>query len=166
MSDDKGLTVSNGTIRKIIAAAVCDVTAYISASKDPFITGGQYSNKLLLDRIRMWCFDRQLDLGHPEKASEVWLSLCSRGLLKGDKTFDNPPRPIQPPPPPRNAQPKPPPTPPKPPSGEQYKDRDQNDAPAGGLDEGAEDDWKDKKDRKTDWRDEGEDWKKETGDET
>lgn len=164
MSDDKGLTVSNGTIRKLVAAAVCDMAAYVSTSKDPFITGGQYSNKMLLDRIRMWCFDRQLDLGHPEKASEVWLSLCSQGLLKGDKTFDHPPKPINQPFLPPN--PKPPKLPPKPPSGEQYKDRDQNDSPAGGLDEEAGDDWKDKKDRKKDWRDEGEDWKKEPDDET
>ncbi len=166
MNDDKGLTVSNRTIRKIVAAAVCDMAAYISATKDPFITGGQYPNKQFLDRIRAWCFDRQLDLGHPEKASEAWMSLCSQGLLKGDKTFDTPPRPMRQPPPLPNPKPKPKPPKPLPPGATgKYGDGDQNDTPAGGGDD-SDENWKDEKDRKTDWRDEGEDWKKETDDET
>ena len=150
-------------VRKLIGAALCDFVRVLGESKDAFIVGGQYPRERLLVEFRDWLQDRNFNVS--DVSSDQWVNLCNSHAFCGREGDDRTPTP-KPKPKPKPPTPKPKPKPkPKPPT---HGDVNLPPPPAGmdGREDGYlnGDDWKDKKDRKDNWQDEGEDWKKGTND--
>lgn len=142
-------------VRKLVAAALCDLIGVLDGVKDPFIVGGQYPRERLLAEFRSWLQDRHFNVAGATGASAQWMSLCNMKAFSGLEDEPRSPLDRGPPPEPKPKPPKPgttgkPPTPP--PAGDDDEDEDD------GYLKG--DHWKPKEDRKDNWQDEGEDWKK------
>jgi hypothetical protein len=148
-------------VRKLVAAALCDLVGELAAVKDPFIVGGQYSHERLLVEFRTYLQSRYINVAGATDVSARWISLCEARAFSGWEGGPETPiardTPLEPKPKPKPGPPKPgtegkPPTPP----------------PAGDTDEEEGylrgDAWKPEEDRKDNWQDEGEDWKKGTED--
>jgi hypothetical protein len=144
-SKDAANNVEN--VRKLIGAALCDFVAVLGGTKDPFIVGGQYPKERLVTEFRAWLQDRNFNVAGATDVSKKWLNLCDSHSFCGRE--GEPRTPIEKPPTPKAK--KPPPKPKaKPPAGMDDEEK--------GFLNG--DDWKPKEDRKDNWQDEGEDWKK------
>jgi hypothetical protein len=132
------------TLRKYVAAALCDFLAYVTSIEDPIIVGGQYPRDKMLSVFSQWCFDRQINIEITCDDSKLWLNSCQQGNMIGS---------IDAVPPPISSEIK-----------ETIPDFELIDDEKGkSYFEG--DEWKPEEDRPKKWVDEGEDWKKGDNDE-
>jgi len=137
---------SKEALRKIIASALADLISYIGSGKDPIIIGGQYSNERLIAVFKEWMLERKFSIAGAPETAKNWITMCNEGMFVG---LDGP---VAPPlteapetPPPTQAHPPPPHVDEVPPEDGYFE----------------EDEWKPETERKDNWVEEGEDWKKE-----
>lgn len=67
------------TLRKFIAAALCDFVGHLDALDSPIVVGGSYSKDLLLKQFEQWCRARNFSVEDPDGAG--WINACNAGSL-------------------------------------------------------------------------------------
>lgn len=75
---------SKEKVRKLIAAAFCDFVAYLGKREDPFIVGGQYENKKLIEIFREFLKTRNFSANDIGDEAKNWLLFCEQNMFGGD----------------------------------------------------------------------------------
>jgi hypothetical protein len=135
-------TGSNEMLRRFVAAGLCDLVNYLSTLREPIIIGGQYNRDLLIKVFQQWCQGRNINVTDPNV--KAWLLACQQGRLITEEGATKPP--------PNNSEP---------PLviDEPCDNKDCDTCDSCQKDFYTGDDWKDPKDKKDNWTEEGEDWK-------
>lgn len=71
------------TVRRFVAAALCDLVAAISKEENPIVVGGGYPNTKLIQAMKRWAIERHVSLENPD--GEGWAVACKNGTLKRDE---------------------------------------------------------------------------------
>lgn len=71
------------TVRRFVAAALCDLVAAISKEENPIVVGGDYPNTKLIQAVKNWAAIRQVSLENPDGVG--WVAACKNGTLKRDE---------------------------------------------------------------------------------
>jgi len=153
---------SKEALRKIIASALADLISYIGSTKAPIVIGGQYSNERLITVFKDWMAERQFSItGAPETAKN-WITMCNEGMFVGSGVIEAPAPPPAPPTTPHVDEVEPDEVEPDEVEPDEVEP-DEVEPDEVEPDDGyfSADEWKPKKERKRNWQEEGEDWKKE-----
>jgi len=68
------------TLRRFIAAVICDFVGYLDTLADPILVGGQYPKNKLIEHLSKWCNDRNFSVEDAD--GEGWVIACKTGSLK------------------------------------------------------------------------------------
>jgi hypothetical protein len=68
------------TLRRFLAAAICDFVGHLDTLTDPILVGGQYPKDKLIGCLREWCDDRNFSVEDAD--GEGWMVACKTGSLK------------------------------------------------------------------------------------
>lgn len=73
----------NEEARKLIAAVICDLAAYLNQLPEPIVIGGQYGthNSKLFKAVADWTVLRQITLTDP--SAEDWVLATTMGMFNG-----------------------------------------------------------------------------------
>ena len=67
------------TLRRFIAAGLCDLIGYLDNLDPPIVVGGDYSRDRLLRAFQAWCVDRKMSVADAD--ADGWLAACKTGSL-------------------------------------------------------------------------------------
>lgn len=75
------LKKSQEQLRGIVAAALCDLVAYLASYPDSFVVGGQYPKDKLVLAFTKWKLARKINTTITDKEAMDWLNICNYGFL-------------------------------------------------------------------------------------
>jgi len=68
------------TVRRFIAAAVCDFVGHLDSLDSPIIVGGSYPKDRLIEQLQRWCESRNFNVADADAVG--WTVACQTGSLK------------------------------------------------------------------------------------